>query len=81
MTEQAAVAFFVAHPFFRSELLLMVGAVSGFAKKDWEAFKSFKVGDPLATFKWRVAAWEYLQGALIGGVPPLVAIAYRVLGG
>ncbi len=81
MTEQALIAWFAAHPFIRNEFLLIGGAVAGLAKKDWEAFKKHKVGEPDATFSFRVAAWQYFQGIVIGGVPPIVAKAWLILGG
>jgi hypothetical protein len=81
MTEQQVVDWFVAHPFVRNELLLIAGAVSGLAKADWERFKTYQLGDPAASFSVRVAAWQYFQGILIGGVPPIIAEAWRILGG
>jgi len=74
-------AWFAAHPFIRNELLLILGAVSAIAKKDWESFKKHQAGEPTATFNWRVAGWQYLQGVIIGGVPPIVAEIWHILGG
>lgn len=81
MTEQMVIDWFAKHAFVRNEMLLILGAVSGLAKKDWDTFKTFKMGDPTATFNWRVAGWQYLQGIIIGGTPPIVAEAWRILGG
>ena len=81
MTEQTVVAWFQAHPFWRNELLLILGAVSGLAKADWDAFKDFKIGEPHAVFDWKVAGWQYFQGIVIGGLPPIVAELWRILGG
>lgn len=79
--EQHLIDWFAAHPFWRNEVLLILGAVSGFAKKDWEAFKKHKIGEPEASFSWRVAAWQYFQGIVVGGLPPIVAEAWHILGG
>ena len=74
-------AWFAAHPFWRNELLLILGAVSGLAKKDWETFKKHQIGEPDATFSWKVAAWQYFQGVIIGGLPPIVGSLWSILGG
>lgn len=81
LSKPELIAWFAAHPFLRNELLLIFGAVSAMAKKDWEAFQKYKVGEPHAAFNFRVAAWQYFQGVLIGGIPPLVAELWSILGG
>jgi len=81
MDETRIAAWLVLHPFVRTELLMIVAAVSAMAKKDWETFKAFQLDDPKVTFKWRVAAWQYFQGVLIGGLPPLAFKVVQILGG
>ena len=74
-------AWFVLHPFLRNELLLVFGSVSAYAKKDWESFKTYKLTDPHVAFNWRIAGFQYLQGAVIAIVPPIVAVIWYILGG
>lgn len=79
--EERLIGWFALHPFWRNEVILIFGAVAALAKKDWEAFKKHQIGEPDASFSLSVAAWQYAQGVLIGGVPPLVAEAWHILGG
>lgn len=80
MTEQTVMQWFAGHPFTRNELLLVLGAVSGIAKADWDTFKAHQLGHADASFSWRVAAWKYWQAIVIGGLPPLAAELWKILG-
>ena len=80
MTETQLIQWFAAHPFLRNELLLILGAISAIVKADWDTFKNHKLGQPEATFSWRVAGWKYLQAIVIGGAPPLAAEVWKILG-
>lgn len=81
MTEQQIIAWLTAHPFARLEIIAILAGVSAMAKADWSAFTRYKVTDPHATWDIRVAAKQYLQGIVIGGVPPVVAKIWQILGG
>lgn len=80
MHEQIIVEWLAAHPFIRMELIAILAGMSAMAKADWASFQAYKVTEPLAGFNVKVAALQYLQGAIIGGVPPIVAKIWQILG-
>ncbi len=78
--EDHLIAWFAAHPFWKNEAVLILGALAALARKDWESFKAHQVGDPTAIFSWTVAAREYSKAIIIAGVPPLFAEVWHILG-
>lgn len=79
--EQVLTTWFAGHPFLRSELLLAVGTVSAYAKKDYEKYKRAKALDPTLTFRWDVACKQYLEAILLATLPPLSGKVWMILGG
>ena len=79
-SEQDVITWLAAHPFLRNEIVLFLGAVSALARKDWEAFKSYQIGQPEATFNWGRAFKEYSKAIVIAVLPPIGAWIWKVLG-
>ena len=50
------------------------GAIAGWfgaAAVDFSAFRSWKSAQEAITYNWGLAAWRWLQGAVVGGVTAL----------
>lgn len=83
MSEVIIKAWFDTHPFWRAEAIAVVSAVSGMAVHDYMAFKNAQAADPdglLISFNPFIAMRRYALAALVGVLPPIVAVLYRVLG-
>lgn len=54
-----------------SQSAAVQGAIGGWlvaARVDYEAFKHWQSFDEAKAYNWKVAAWRWLQGAIIGAV-------------
>lgn len=79
MSDVTIKAWLAAHPFWHAELLLVLGALSGLAKADWERFKRHQVDDPAIAFNWRVALRQYSKAFVLAGVPPIASKAWDIV--
>lgn len=83
MSEAILKAWFDTHPFWRAEAIAVVSAVSGMAVHDYMTFKNAQAADPeglLMSFDPSIAIRKYALAMLVGAMPPIVAVIYRVLG-
>lgn len=76
MSETSVIAWFAAHPFTRNLSLAIVGAVSAAIEADRASYQKAKALDPAATFQWKVALVNYVQG---GGMAAGVVLGTEVL--
>lgn len=78
--ELAVSQWFMSHPLAHSLVLTGIAGVSTKAHSDWQKFQAYKIGDPTAEFKWKVALFQYAQGFIIAEAPVLMAEFYKILG-
>lgn len=78
-------AWFAAHPFTRTVILVAMGAVSAYARNDWKNFVAAKQADPSANYKLSVALPQWLEGMALAVVlavgPVVIAEVMKILGG
>lgn len=77
--EQTLIAWFAAHPFIRTELVLILGAWGSYAERDWAEYKKSVLADQTLTFSWRAHLRIYPHVALIAVLPPFVAEVWHIL--
>lgn len=83
MTEAQLIAWFAAHPFWRTEAVSVVAALSPMVVHDYMTFKQFQAEHPNGAdiaFDVFIAARRYALAVLVGALPPIAAMTYRVLG-
>lgn len=85
ITEAAAMAWFAAHPFTRSVVLVALGTVAATVKADYNKFMEAKKADPSLQFSsWvmmQKSLWSLVTAVVVSIAPSIWAELIKILGG